>query len=182
MTTTSPGIISCAAILFETSLEFLQNVDQDDDEDDEDSSSFVCAPVLPSFPPIAVETLPMRYEHSRREEQAGALAMGGRPVAARKRDWAVQDYFTLRLRGTFSCTAAVTTRRVRQLTTLSPQLCQTACRWTPSFSRAPPLPPLPPTAPTPGPPSYPTEPSPHTHLHLRQVCPSTHTHACFSLF
>ncbi|KAM9335144.1 RPA-related protein RADX [Symphorus nematophorus] len=90
-------------ILFEASMEFLESTnadeDDDDDDDDEDASSFVTAPLLPAFPPIAVETLPMRYDHACREEQAGAVAMGGRATAVcGKFDSAPEDYYTLRLR------------------------------------------------------------------------------------
>lgn len=83
-------------------MEFLQNADEDDDDDDdEDALSFVTAPLLPYFPPVAAETLQMRYNHAHREEQAGAMAMGGRAFTARKFDSAFENYYTLRLRGTF---------------------------------------------------------------------------------
>ncbi|XP_039996650.1 RPA-related protein RADX isoform X2 [Xiphias gladius] len=85
-----------AVILFEASMEFLENADEDGDGDD-DTSSFVTAPLLPVFPPVAAETLPMRYDHARREEQAVTVAMGGRPTPGRF-DSALQDYYTLRLR------------------------------------------------------------------------------------
>ncbi|XP_041821711.1 RPA-related protein RADX [Chelmon rostratus] len=86
-------------ILFEASMEFLENTNTDEDiDDDEDTSSFVTAPLLPTFAPVAVETLPMRYNHAHREEQAVAVAMGGRAVAARRFDCALEDYYTLRLR------------------------------------------------------------------------------------
>ncbi|XP_076580767.1 RPA-related protein RADX isoform X1 [Chaetodon auriga] len=87
-------------ILFEASMEFLENTNADedvDDDDDEDSSSFVTAPLLPAFPPVAVETLPMRYDHARREEQAVAVAMGGRAVAAKRFVLALEDHYSLRL-------------------------------------------------------------------------------------
>ncbi len=88
-------------------MEFLENTNADEDEDeedddaDEDSSSFVTAPLLPTFPPIAEETLPMRYDHAHREEQVGAVAMGGRALTAMKFDSALEDYYTLRLRGDY---------------------------------------------------------------------------------
>ncbi|XP_037614856.1 RPA-related protein RADX isoform X1 [Sebastes umbrosus] len=94
-------------ILFEASMEFLENTnadqddgdDDDDDEDEyEDTSSFVTAPLLPAVPPVAAETLPMRYDHSHREEQALAVAMGGGASGAGRFDAAVEDYYTLRLR------------------------------------------------------------------------------------
>lgn len=87
-------------------MEFLENTnadegddnDDDDDDDDEDASSFVTAPLLPAFPPVAMETLRMHYDHDRREEQASAVAMGGRATAAGRFD--SESYYTLRLRGT----------------------------------------------------------------------------------
>ncbi|XP_026225225.1 RPA-related protein RADX isoform X2 [Anabas testudineus] len=87
-------------ILFEASREFLENTngeDDSDDDDDDDASSFVTAPLLPAFPPIAMETLPMLYDHTCREEQAVAVAMGGGATPERC-DLAVEDYYTLRLR------------------------------------------------------------------------------------
>ncbi|XP_022625661.1 uncharacterized protein CXorf57-like [Seriola dumerili] len=85
-------------ILFEASMEFLENTNADeDDSDDDDTSSFVTAPLSPTFPPVAVETLPMRYDHTHREEQAVTVAMGGR-VTHEGFDYAIEDYYTLRLR------------------------------------------------------------------------------------
>ncbi|XP_023253285.1 RPA-related protein RADX-like [Seriola lalandi dorsalis] len=85
-------------ILFEASMEFLENTNADeDDSDDDDTSSFVTAPLSPTFPPVAVETLPMRYDHTHREEQAVTVAMGGR-VTPEGFDYAIEDYYTLRLR------------------------------------------------------------------------------------
>ncbi|XP_069581021.1 RPA-related protein RADX isoform X1 [Brachyistius frenatus] len=84
-------------ILFEASMEFLVNNNDDDDDDDEDTSSFVTAPLLPACPPVTVETLPMRYDHARKEEQAAAVAMGGREAPGRS-DSAHESYYTLRLR------------------------------------------------------------------------------------
>ncbi|XP_041842090.1 RPA-related protein RADX isoform X8 [Melanotaenia boesemani] len=83
-------------ILFQASMEFLENTPEDDDEDD-DASSFTTAPLPPAFPPVAMETLPMPYDHIRREEQAVALAMGGR-LTCGKFDFIYRDYYTLRLR------------------------------------------------------------------------------------
>ncbi|KAG7233200.1 hypothetical protein INR49_007360 [Caranx melampygus] len=45
-------------ILFEASMEFLENSNTDED-DVNDTSSFVTAPLPPTFPPVAMETLPM---------------------------------------------------------------------------------------------------------------------------
>ncbi|CAI5669825.1 RPA-related protein RADX isoform X2 [Oreochromis niloticus] len=93
-------------ILFEASMEFLENTnsddnndedDEDDDNDDEDTSSFVTAHTLPAFSPVAVETLPMRYDHTHREEQVAAVAMGGR-VTPERFDSTLDGYYTLRLR------------------------------------------------------------------------------------
>ncbi|XP_067436493.1 RPA-related protein RADX [Thunnus thynnus] len=90
-------------ILFEASMEFLENTNanedddsDDDDDNDEDASSFVTAPFLPPFPPVSAETLRMHYDHGRREEQADAVAMGGRATAAGRFD--SENYYTLRLR------------------------------------------------------------------------------------
>uniref|UniRef100_A0A8P4K7B4 RPA-related protein RADX n=1 Tax=Dicentrarchus labrax TaxID=13489 RepID=A0A8P4K7B4_DICLA len=87
-------------ILFEASMEFLENTnaDEEEDDDDEDTSSFVTAPLHPSFSPVAAETLPMRYDHGRREEQADAVEIGGRADAIGTFDSALEDYYTLRLR------------------------------------------------------------------------------------
>lgn len=78
-------------------MEFLQNTSTDE-EDDEDAEAFVTAPLPPVLPPIAVETLPLRYEHSQREGLAGAVGLGGRVSATS--DPVFEDYYTLRLRGT----------------------------------------------------------------------------------
>lgn len=89
-----------AVILFEASREFLENTNADEDDDSEDEdASFVTTPLPPDFRPIALETLPMRYDYACREEQAAAVAMGGR-VTPERFDWALEDYYTLRLRGT----------------------------------------------------------------------------------
>nr|XP_043878458.1 LOW QUALITY PROTEIN: RPA-related protein RADX [Solea senegalensis] len=84
-------------ILFEASMEFLENTVSDDSEDDDSSVSFVTAPLPLAFTPIAMETLPMRYDHAHREEQAAAVAMGGW-VEPGRFDSAFEDYYTLRLR------------------------------------------------------------------------------------
>ncbi|XP_073330936.1 RPA-related protein RADX [Pagrus major] len=85
-------------ILFEASMEFLENVNADENDDDDDTSSFITAPLLPAFPSVAMETLPMRYDHAHREEQAAAVAMGGKGSVAGKFDFIPEDYYTLRLR------------------------------------------------------------------------------------
>nr|XP_033465271.1 RPA-related protein RADX isoform X1 [Epinephelus lanceolatus] len=102
MVTLQPEQNNKTVILFEASMEFLENTNADEeddsDDDDDDTSSFVTAPLLPVSPTIAVETLPMRYDHAHREEQAVAVAMGGRASAAGRFDSAIEDYYTLRLR------------------------------------------------------------------------------------
>nr|XP_046236700.1 RPA-related protein RADX-like isoform X2 [Scatophagus argus] len=96
--TLQPDETSRTVVLFEASMEFLENANADEDDDDDDAASFVTAPLSPAFQPVAVETLPMRYNHAHREEQAGAVAMGGRASAYGKFDSAFEDYYTLRLR------------------------------------------------------------------------------------
>lgn len=94
----SPGT-AAAAILFEASMEFLQHPSTD--EEDEDEESRVTPPPPPVLAPVAAETLPVRYDHSRREELAGAVALGGR--ASGTAGCVLEDYYTLRLRGAFTC-------------------------------------------------------------------------------
>ncbi|XP_059210341.1 RPA-related protein RADX isoform X3 [Centropristis striata] len=90
-------------ILFEASMEFLENInaEEEDEEDDEEeeieTSSFVTAPLHPAFPAVATETLPMRYDHARREEQAGAVALGGSRSSAGTFESPIEGYYTLRL-------------------------------------------------------------------------------------
>lgn len=168
-TFTSNKILS-AAILFEASKEFLNSTNADEDDVDDDQSSFVSAPLLPAFPSVAMETLPLRYDHASREEQAAAVAMGGRVTAGRF-DSALEDYYTLRLRGTRNHTGKSSSGIFNMLISLF-QLCQTGCWLTPSSSLIPPvLPSI--LTPTPGPLSCPTEPSPHMLLPPRRV--STHS-------
>ncbi|AWO97338.1 Hypothetical protein SMAX5B_004432 [Scophthalmus maximus] len=83
-------------ILFEASMEFLENSNADEDDDDDDYT-FATAPLFLTPPPVAEETLPMRYDHARRDEQAVAVVMGGRAEPGRF-DSALEDYYTLRLR------------------------------------------------------------------------------------
>ncbi|XP_067378935.1 RPA-related protein RADX isoform X1 [Channa argus] len=83
-------------ILFDAAMEFLDDTNTLEDDDD-DTSTFVTAPLLPDFVPIAAETLPMRYDHTCREEQIAAVAMGGRLTPVRF-DCTLADYYTLRLR------------------------------------------------------------------------------------
>ncbi|XP_047441971.1 RPA-related protein RADX isoform X2 [Mugil cephalus] len=82
-------------ILFDASMEFVE--DAEDEEEDEDASSFVTTALPPTFPSVAMETLPMRYSHAHREEQAVAVGMGGR-VTPGKFGSVPEDYYTLRLR------------------------------------------------------------------------------------
>ncbi|XP_028298231.1 RPA-related protein RADX isoform X2 [Gouania willdenowi] len=90
------------AILFQTSMEFLLSADEDEsvgvDDEDEADSSCSSAPLRPSVAPVAVETLPLRYDHSRGEEQAAAMALGGASSALEGFDSTHQGYYTLRLR------------------------------------------------------------------------------------
>ncbi|KAM3857452.1 RPA-related protein RADX [Diretmus argenteus] len=99
--TFQPDQDSETVALFEASMEFLEksnnDEDDEDDDDDEDASSFVTAPLIPAFPPMANETLPLRYSHAQRDEQAAAVAMGVRVMDGRF-DSALQSYYTLRLR------------------------------------------------------------------------------------
>eukprot|EP00066_Takifugu_rubripes_P025864 XP_011615130.1 PREDICTED: uncharacterized protein CXorf57-like [Takifugu rubripes] len=83
-----------SAILFEASMEFLQSTSTDEDEEDEESC--VTPPLPPVLTPVAEETLPLRYDHSRREELAGAVALGGRLSGTA--GCVLEDYYTLRLR------------------------------------------------------------------------------------
>lgn len=158
-----------AVILFEASREFLDinAADGDDDSDEEDTASFVTSSLPPDFPPVALETLPLRFEHKHREEQAVAVAMGGRLTPGRW-NWALEDYYTLRLRGRGRARPGARRTAVLYSTSLSPQLCPTGCWSTPSSSLIPRLHPCSLT-PTPGPPSCHTGPSPHTHLRRHRV-------------
>ncbi|XP_074555106.1 RPA-related protein RADX [Halichoeres trimaculatus] len=91
-------------ILFEASMEFLENTDageaeeEDDDEGDEDALSYVTAPLPPAIPLVAVETLQMRYDHTHREEQAVAVSMAGGLAAAGGFDFVREDHYALRLK------------------------------------------------------------------------------------
>lgn len=91
-----------AVNLFEASMEFLENTD---DDDDEDTLSFVGASFLPTLPSATLETLPMCYDHTHRAEQADVVAMGGRPSAIGSFDSAFRDHYALRLRGIFYFTS-----------------------------------------------------------------------------
>ncbi|XP_016535166.1 uncharacterized protein CXorf57 isoform X2 [Poecilia formosa] len=87
-------------ILFEASMEFLDPAgedEDDEDDDDDDSSSYTTAALPPTFSPVATETLPLRFDHSHREEQAAAVAMGG-GASAQRFGSAPRDYYTVRLR------------------------------------------------------------------------------------
>ncbi|XP_068164546.1 RPA-related protein RADX isoform X2 [Antennarius striatus] len=89
---------SKTVVLFQASMEFLDDATADDDHDDDDASSFVTAPPPPDFLPVADDTLPMRFDHAHREEQADAVGMGGRVLATRNFDSTLKDYYLLRLR------------------------------------------------------------------------------------
>lgn len=91
-----------AVVLFQASMEFLEN--DNEDTDDDEALSFVTASECPVFQPVATETLPMRYDHAHREEQSAVVAMGGQAHAGRKFGFAFEHYFTLRLKGDFQLT------------------------------------------------------------------------------
>lgn len=92
-------------------MEFLQNTSTDEDEEDEESC--VTPPLPPVLAPVAEETLPLCYDHSRREELAGAVALGGRVSGTAGCVW--EDYYTLRLRGAFACGKVAAPRDVNAL-------------------------------------------------------------------
>lgn len=80
-------------------MEFLGNPEEDEEEqEDEDVSSFTTAPLPPAFQPVAMETLPMRFDHAHREEQAAVVTMEA-GATTRTFNSAPEDYYTLRLRG-----------------------------------------------------------------------------------
>ncbi|KAM4714917.1 RPA-related protein RADX isoform 2-T2 [Anableps anableps] len=98
--TVQPELNNRTVILFEASMEFLENAGEDDEEEEEDddnSSSYATAPLPPVFSPVATETLPLRFDHSHREEQAAAVVMGG-GARAEHFGSAPRDYYTVRLR------------------------------------------------------------------------------------
>ncbi|KAM4536299.1 RPA-related protein RADX isoform 2-T2 [Odontesthes bonariensis] len=97
LVTLQPELSNKTVILFEASMEFLENTEDEDVDEDEDDSSFTTALLPPTFPPVAMETLPIRYNHTHREEQTGAVVMGGRATPGGF-DSALEDYYTLRLR------------------------------------------------------------------------------------
>ena len=103
-------ILLPAVILFEASMEFLENTEDEDEDEDEDALSFTTALPPPTFPPVAMETLPIRYNHTHREQQAGAVVMGGRAPPGGF-DSALEDYYTLRLRGTHTRKRTLTQAR-----------------------------------------------------------------------
>lgn len=90
----------CApVVLFQASMEFLGNEDEDTDEDE--AVPFVGGPQRPTVGAVALETLPMRYEHARKEEQTAAVALGGQLHTSSKFTFICEDYFALRLKGEF---------------------------------------------------------------------------------
>lgn len=86
-------------VLFQASMEFLGNEDGDTDEDE--AVSFAGGPQRPAVSPVALETLPMRYDHARREAQMAAVAMGVQLHASSKFTFTCEDYFILRLKSEF---------------------------------------------------------------------------------
>ncbi|XP_075891311.1 uncharacterized protein LOC142894066 isoform X5 [Nelusetta ayraudi] len=87
---------NCSVVLFQASMEFLGN--EDGDTDDDEAASFAGGPQRPALRPVALETLPMRYDHGRREEQVAAVAIEGQLHTGRKFAFACDHYFTLRLK------------------------------------------------------------------------------------
>ncbi|KAM8899692.1 RPA-related protein RADX isoform 3-T3 [Spinachia spinachia] len=88
-----------SVILFEASMEFLEspNADEDKEEDEDgDTSSFLTGPLPLEQSDITLETLPLRYDHAHKEEQAVAIAMGG--ALTGRFDSVLDEYYTLRLR------------------------------------------------------------------------------------
>lgn len=83
-------------------MEFLGNEDEDTDENE--AVSFTGSPQRPAVSAVALETLPMRYDHARREEQMAAVAMGGQLHTSSNFAFNCEDYFTLRLKGEFELT------------------------------------------------------------------------------
>ncbi|XP_061619039.1 RPA-related protein RADX isoform X6 [Phyllopteryx taeniolatus] len=90
-------------LLFEASMEFLHNTDDDDEEEEEeeedeqgDTSYSTSSPSPPHFPHVAVETLAMRYNPACKKEQAVAVTMGGSLTCAAV--FASDNYYTLRLK------------------------------------------------------------------------------------
>lgn len=92
-------------VLFQASMEFLGNEDEDTDENE--VVSFTGSPQRPAVSAVALETLPMRYDHARREEQMAAVAMGGQLHTSSKFAFNCEDYFTLRLKGEFELTLII---------------------------------------------------------------------------
>lgn len=88
-------------MLFEASLEFLQ--DSEDPEEDSASSSDITAAPLPGPPlaTVAVEMLPMHFDPALREEQAIAMMLGANTANtannANTFQFAFEDYYSLRL-------------------------------------------------------------------------------------
>ncbi|XP_061816443.1 RPA-related protein RADX isoform X2 [Nerophis lumbriciformis] len=84
-------------VLFEASMEFLQDSNEEDDDEDDDASSFATCPSHPDFPHIAVESLAMRYDPAHGEQQAVAVAMGGQ-LKSLGATFDSEDYYTFTLR------------------------------------------------------------------------------------
>ncbi|XP_072315292.1 RPA-related protein RADX [Eucyclogobius newberryi] len=83
-----------SVVLFEASLEFLQ--DSEDSEEDSAPSSYITA--ASTLEPIATETLPVRYDPAQKEALSIALTMGaGVADGAHGFQFAFEDYYSLRL-------------------------------------------------------------------------------------
>ncbi|KAM9827259.1 RPA-related protein RADX [Neosynchiropus ocellatus] len=85
-------------LLFEASIEFLENIQSDEEANDvdEEPSSSNSLPTPPSFSHVAIETLTMRFDQELREQQMHSIQMGGKP----RDGWsfASEDYYALKLR------------------------------------------------------------------------------------
>ncbi|XP_049616674.1 RPA-related protein RADX [Syngnathus scovelli] len=92
--TVQPEAGNKTAILFDTSMEFLQ--DTDEEEEDDDSSSYATCPSPPDPPRVFVETLAMRYDPAHEKKQVASVTMGGTLTCAAV--FACEDYYTLSLK------------------------------------------------------------------------------------
>ncbi|KAK7910120.1 hypothetical protein WMY93_014804 [Mugilogobius chulae] len=83
-----------SVVLFEASLEFLQ--DSEDSDEDSGSSSFITT--APPLATIAMETLPVRFDPDHKEELALALTLGANTADnAHMFQFAFEDYYSLQL-------------------------------------------------------------------------------------
>ncbi|XP_008322889.1 RPA-related protein RADX isoform X2 [Cynoglossus semilaevis] len=100
LATVQPEQCNETVVLFEASMEFLENTDNEDADDEEDcdeTASFITAPLPPTISPVATETLPMCYNPTQREKQAEVVGMGGWAEPMRF-DSPIKDCYTLKLK------------------------------------------------------------------------------------